>query len=97
VTAAIPPHDDACEEAILGACLLDCAIVDDLGLVPEDFYKSAHAKIFKAIRDLVERGKTADLITVVDELRTQGSLEACGGVAFVSKFTPRTLPTTPRR
>ena len=37
-------------------------------LIPEDFYRSAHQKIFNVMLKLNDEGKAVDLITVTEEL-----------------------------
>jgi replicative DNA helicase len=43
------------------------------------FYRTAHQKIFDAIVALYNRNESADSITVTEELRKRGDLEAVGG------------------
>jgi replicative DNA helicase len=43
-----------------------------------DFYKPTHGHIFGAIRALMERGEAIDAVTVTDELRRSGLLDAVG-------------------
>ena len=43
-----------------------------------DFYKPAHGHIFGAIRALMERGEAIDAVTVTDELKRSGVMEAVG-------------------
>ena len=47
----------------------------------EDFYKPSHAHIYDAITSLYARGEPADSITVPEELRRLGVLDASGGAA----------------
>ena len=67
----IPPHSNEAEMATLGAVLLD---PEALGVVlrflrPDDFFKNAHSKIFRAILGLSGRGEAIDLLTLTEELR----------------------------
>jgi replicative DNA helicase len=43
-----------------------------------DFYKPAYGHIFSAIQNLMERGEPIDAVTVTDELKRSGLLEAVG-------------------
>ena len=91
----IPPHNNDAEMATLGALLLDSealAIVFRY-LRADDFYKLAHQKIFTAIVGLFEEGKGVDLLTLTDELRSQGTLDSAGGTAYVSTLTS-VVPTS---
>lgn len=87
----VPPHNEEAEKATLGAILLS-ADTDTLATVirylrEDDFYKSAHRSIYRAILNLFNRGESIDLITLTKELRSTGSLEASGGTAYVSSLT----------
>jgi replicative DNA helicase len=50
---------------------------------PADFYKPAHGHIYSAIVALFERGEPVDAVTVTDELRRSGRLEAVGEPAVL--------------
>ena len=91
----IPPNNQDAEIATLGALLLDS---DALGTVvhylrPEDFYKTAHQRIYQGILKLFERNEAVDLITLTEELKNENLLEACGGAAYVSRLTSA-VPTS---
>jgi len=80
--ARVPPHDLAAEASLLGAMLLSPNAIGaaaEVRLKAEDFYKPAHGHIYEAIESLYQRGDPADPITVADELRRDGLLEAVGG------------------
>ena len=78
--ARVPPHDLEAEESLLGAMLLsnDAASVGIELCSGGDFYKPAHGHIFGAIRALMERGEAIDAVTVTDELKRSGVMEAVG-------------------
>ncbi|MBO8450601.1 MAG: replicative DNA helicase [Spirochaetes bacterium] len=91
----IPPHDEEAEKATLGAVLLD---PDAIGLVirylrADNFYSLQNQKIFSAILSLYNDGKTVDLITLADRLRTDGELDAAGGPGYLAALTD-TVPTS---
>src|SRR3982074_1237061 len=77
----VPPHNLQAEESLLGAMLLSkdaiASAVETVGL--EDFYKPAHGHIFEAITSLYGAGDPSDSVTVAEELRRAGLLEAIGG------------------
>lgn len=58
------------EQSILGALLLDNGALEDIaGVVSEaDFTVGEHAVVFRAIRDLIQRGAVADVVTVFERL-----------------------------
>ncbi len=85
----VPPHNEEAEVAVLGAMLLDgeAASIVLRYLRQEDFYRETHKKIFQATINLTDRGQTADIITIADELRAQGWLQSVGGAVYVSSLT----------
>jgi replicative DNA helicase len=91
----VPPHNIEAERATLGAMLLDAESVGTVlrYLRPDDFYRTAHQKLFRVILDLFNRGETVDLISLTDGLRVAGELESCGGSAYVSALTDE-VPTS---
>ena len=83
----IPPQDIEIEEGILARCLMNDT--DDAleRLTPDDFYRTAHRKIFKTIRDLVAKKQPIDLPSLTSALRDRGELEQVGGAAYLAKLT----------
>jgi len=73
----------------LGALLLDPDAVPHVlrYLRPEDYYVNANKYVFSAIVALFEKGQKADLITLADEMRAQGTLDNAGGPAYIAKLT----------
>jgi replicative DNA helicase len=60
-------------------------------LCEEDFYWTAHQVTFRAIKGMHQQGDSVDLWLIVDELRTQGSLDKAGGASGLTKifdYTP---------
>ena len=84
----IPPQSLEAEDSILSAILVDNDTLLDVVeiLSPEDFYKSAHQKIFSAIVDLFSRNEPVDLVTLTNILREQGRLEEVGGALYLAKL-----------
>jgi len=77
------PSNLQAEESLLGAMLLSrdaIAVASEL-LGADDFYKPAHGHIYDAITTLNAAGEPADPVTVADELRRAGLLDAIGGPA----------------
>ena len=86
----LPPQALDLEAAVLGAALLEAdAQRTLLATLPDEqaFYLPAHQQVYLAIRDLVQAGQHADLLTVVAQLRHRGTLERTGGAAFVAGLT----------
>ena len=91
----VPPHDLDAEESLLGAMLLSRdAIAGALECcAAEDFYKPAHAHIFSAVTALYTRGEPADPVTVADELRRAGLLDAVGDPSVLISLQVNTPST----
>jgi replicative DNA helicase len=64
----IPPQDLDAERSVLGSMLLSTEAMADVVeiLEPDDFFRSAHGKIYAALRLLFAHGEPIDVITAVD-------------------------------
>ncbi len=95
-TGRVPPHNLQAEESLLGAMLLskDAIAAATEVLAGDDFYKPAHGHIFEAITNLSASGEPADPVTVADELRRAGLLEAIGGQAVLADLQASTPATS---
>ena len=82
------PQNIEAEQAVLGAIFLEPSslTVTSEVLIPEDFYRSAHQKIFNVMLKLNDEGKAVDLITVTEELAATKSLEDIGGITYLSEL-----------
>jgi replicative DNA helicase len=91
----VPPHDLDAEESLLGAMLLSRdAIAAALECcTSDDFYKPAHGHIFSAVTSLYARGEPADPVTVADELRRSGLLDAVGDPSILISLQVNTPST----
>lgn len=89
MTKGIPPQAKEAEVAILGAILLEAKALDRVAelLSPDAFYVSAHQKIYSAILNLRAAYKPIDIITVVEQLKTEGTLDEVEGAYGVVKLT----------
>jgi len=86
----LPPQNMEAEASVLSSILIDpdtAALFDTLEILsPEDFYKTAHQKIFSAIHDLVTKNEPVDLITVKNHLQETGALKDIGGDVFLAEL-----------
>jgi replicative DNA helicase len=91
----IPPHSVEAEQSVLGAMLLDKeAISTATELISgEDFYREAHKEIFEAIVEIYDKGEPVDLITLTEKLKTRNTLDAVGGITFLTNLMDA-VPTT---
>lgn len=85
----VPPQAVDVEQAVLGAMLLEKdALASVIAVLePEAFYQPKHEKIYVAMRGLFKRNTPVDLITVTEELRRQGDLEAVGGAYYLAELS----------
>jgi replicative DNA helicase len=92
----IPPHNLSAEESLLGAMLLSRTAIDlaSESVSASDFYKPAHGHIYEAITSLSARGEPVDPVTVADELRRHGLLDAIGGPATLISLQANTPATS---
>jgi replicative DNA helicase len=84
----LAPQDIEAERSVLGGVLLtNDALLDVLEIVkPEDFYRDPHRRIFVAMQELSLRNEPIDVITLGDELKKRGDLEAVGGPAYIASL-----------
>ncbi|MFN8286313.1 MAG: replicative DNA helicase [Chitinophagales bacterium] len=85
----LPPQARDLEEAVLGAVMIEQnAINEVIDILKEDaFYVDAHARIWKAIRSLYQAQVPIDLLTVTEQLKKSGELEAAGGPFYIAQLT----------
>lgn len=84
-----PPQALELEEAVLGALMLDPnALNTAIDILREEFfYQPEHQVIFRAIHKLFELNQPVDMLTVANQLRKTGELEAAGGAFHLSELT----------
>ena len=84
----LPPQNIEAEESLLSAILVDnTALLEVVEILAvQDFYRTAHQKIFAAISDLFNRGEPIDLVTLANGLKEKGHLEGVGGAAYLARL-----------
>ena len=82
----IPPHSQEAESSVLGGLLLDNNSWDKVAdlLVEADFYRYEHRLVFASITSLVNANRPADVITVFEQMQSQGKAEEIGGLADIT-------------
>lgn len=63
-------------------------------LTPEKFYVEAHQHIFQGMRDLNSKGAPTDIISVVEQLRVNGTLEKTEGPFYITQLTNHVVNST---
>lgn len=85
VYGKVPPQAIPLEEAVIGAILIDkdaFEVIADI-LPPDAFYLDSHKVIFKAVKTLFLKHQPVDVLTVVEQLKVMGSLDAIGGAYYL--------------
>ena len=83
-----PPFSPVAEVSVLGGMLLDRMAVDKASELVQDhmFFREAHRRLFRAMIRLSERGDVIDVITLSEELKKTGELEAAGGLPYLAEL-----------
>lgn len=84
----IPPHSQEAESSVLGGLLLDNNSWDKVAdlLAEADFYRYEHRLVFASISSLVNANRPADVITVFEQMQSQGKAEEIGGLAYLNSL-----------
>jgi replicative DNA helicase len=84
----VPPHSAEAEQAVLGACLLDPAVIDDVrAIVTEaDWYAGQNRVAWRAICAVADAGEPVDLLTVVQWCRDHGAEGRAIDAAYLSEL-----------
>ncbi|MEJ6670149.1 MAG: replicative DNA helicase [Candidatus Azotimanducaceae bacterium] len=88
----VPPHSIEAERSVLGGLMLDSQAWDRIStLISEnDFYRSEHRPIFRAMQWLVGQNKPLDIVTLAETLELHGELELVGGLAYLTDLATGT-------
>ena len=82
------PHNLAAEMAVLGAILYDnnnFTRVDGL-LIDSDFYAPANREIYRVGRELIQKGRVADGVTLKERFDNDGSFAEIGGARYLTSL-----------
>ncbi len=82
------PYSLEAEVSVLGGMLIDRDAVARAVEIVDDsmFYREAHRRLFRAMSRLFERGEAIDVITLSEELKKTGELEAAGGMPYLAEL-----------
>ncbi|SFS32311.1 replicative DNA helicase [Halolactibacillus miurensis] len=83
-----PPHSTEAEQAVIGAVFLEPEAMSTASefLIPQDFYRPSHQRIFQVMMQLNDRGEPIDLLTVTNALNSSKLLEEVGGVSYLTEL-----------
>ncbi|MEE1477606.1 MAG: DnaB-like helicase N-terminal domain-containing protein, partial [Eggerthellaceae bacterium] len=95
INKAFPQNVEA-EQTVLAACLLSTGVFEEvsLKLKPESFFRPAHHIIFETMREMNSRSIPIDVISVSDNLKATGQLEAIGGQSYLLELADNTFAFT---
>ncbi|MFT7793536.1 UNVERIFIED_CONTAM: replicative DNA helicase, partial [Salmonella enterica subsp. enterica serovar Enteritidis] len=81
----VPPHSVEAEQAVLGGLMLAPEAYDRVNdqLTEGDFYRRDHQMIYRAIRELSERERPFDAVTLGEWFESQGKMELVGDGAYL--------------
>ena len=90
------PSNIEAEKSALAACMLNAEILEEvmIKLRPENFYRPSHRIIFEAISDLHTRRIPVDQISLADNLKASGQLDAVGGRSYIVELADNTYALT---
>lgn len=76
------------EELLIISIMINNAVLPEIAeiLLHEDFFISAHKKIYKAVVDLYAKDHPVDLETLTNELKEKGLLDGIGGATYLEKI-----------
>ncbi len=84
-----PPQNLDAEASLLGSLLIDndafAKVGDQIKL--DDFYDNRHREIFAAALALYNKHKPVDILTLSEQLKVTGKLEAVGGAGYLTELT----------
>jgi len=71
------PHSTEAEQAVLGSMFIDESCIPEVvtALKPEDFYLRQNREIYETIYRMVELSASIDLVTVLDQMRQNGTFK----------------------
>ena len=90
----IPPNHLEAERAVLGSMLrsAEAVMLAQESLQSDDFYDAANAELFSAMLAIAANGRPVDLVTLDEELRRRGRLDALGGIDALVELS-RSVPS----
>ena len=90
------PQNIEAEKSVLAACLLNQEAIEEVApkLVKENFYRVAHQRIYESMMDLYVRHIPIDHISLADNLKATGQLDAVGGKPYLVELADNTFALT---
>jgi replicative DNA helicase len=91
-TLKVPPHSTEAEQSVLGGLLLDNEAWVHVSerISEEDFYRTEHRLIFRAVEALANDAKPYDVVTLSEWLGNHNELEKVGGLIYLANLAENT-------
>jgi replicative DNA helicase len=88
----VPPQAIQAEQAVLGGMMLSADAYTRVAdvLDPDDFYRRDHQLIYRAIRELADKSKPFDAVTLGEWFESQGMSELVGNGAYLVELASTT-------
>ena len=88
----LPPQSVEAEQAVLGGLMLAPDSLDRVGdfLTENDFYRRDHRLIYRAIRDLSDKNKPFDAVTLGEWFESNSLSEQIGGTGYLIELASTT-------
>ena len=87
-----PPHSTEAEQAIIGGLMLENQVWDKVNtkVCEEDFYRTEHRILYRAILGLSNKSQPFDVVTLLDTLKSNNVLDDAGGEAYLFELANNT-------
>jgi len=88
----VPPQSVEAEQAVIGGLMLAPEALDRVGdfLGEDDFYRRDHRLIYRAIRELSEKNKPFDAVTLGEWFESNHLAEQIGGTGYLIELASTT-------
>jgi len=88
----VPPQSVEAEQAVIGGLMLSPESLDRVGdfLTEADFYRRDHRLIYRGIRELSEKNKPFDAVTLGEWFEANGLSEQIGGPGYLIELASTT-------
>ena len=83
------PSSIETEQVLLGCLINETSsfIEADEIIDEEDFYLNKHKQIYRTIKEIINKGSSADLVTISESLKKDNLLSECGGITYLSQLS----------
>ncbi len=88
----VPPQSVEAEQAVIGGLMLAPDSLDRVGdfLTEQDFYRRDHRMIYRGIRELSEKNKPFDAVTLGEWFESNNLSEQIGGIGYLIELASTT-------